>query len=445
MVEEELFSQIIDNLLDGIIIIDADKKIVYWNKWIEQTSEIEKPRAIGKSFLEIFPDLEFTRIDTSIDLAIEKSQSSFIAHIMNPIMLPLYYHNPGGAEKSRVFHNIRVTSIQTSEKVRVLLHISDETSNVRKETLLKARAAEEKILSEKLKLSAAVIANTTEGVVITDENAIVEDVNASFTEILGYKRNDMIGNHVRILKSGKHSEEFYRGLWNELNTKGQWKGEFINKKPDNSLIVVESSITEIKNSENKVTNYVNIFHDVTSRKKHEELLEKWSKTDQMTGLGNRRAFDEDIEMQWRICMRHQFYIGLIILDVDYFKKFNDNYGHKAGDDCLVKISDVLQINVRRGDDKISRYGGEEFVIILTQTSETGLEKIASSILKDVAALKIPHEGSDVAAHVTISAGISMVIPNMETSWSELLDMADQALYEAKNSGRNKFCIKKITN
>jgi|GEM_PF-1488236 len=452
MPETKLFPDIINKLLEGIVLLDCDKKIIFWNKWIEQASNIPVENAVGKSLFALFPDLEYTRIDTCIEQAIKYRQSSFISHTMNPIMLPLF-HFKDGVEKTKIFHNLRITSLESPDSgFLVMIFITDETINVLKEQLLKKRALEEKILNEKLrkeiderrqieeklKLNTLVLNNTKEGVVITNHESIIESVNPAFIQITGYTEKEAVGQHIRLLKSGKHPEEFYKSLWATINAAGHWKGEFINKKPDDSLIVVESTIDVIRNREGEIINYVSIFHDITQRKKQEEILELRSRTDSLTGLSNRRYFDEALDIQWQVCIRNHFFIGIMMIDVDFFKKYNDAYGHQSGDDCLVKISRVLQANVRRSNDIIARYGGEEFVIVLIQTSPENIREIAESIMRDVQSLKIRHSASDISEYVTISMGIASLTPTKDLSYTMLIEAADNALYLAKKSGRNRI-------
>jgi diguanylate cyclase (GGDEF)-like protein/PAS domain S-box-containing protein len=452
MLDKNIFSSIINNLFEGVILLDKNKSIVFWNKWIEQTSGILAVNAVGKPLLELFSDIQHTRIDTSIDQVVKFGQSSFISHTINPIMLPLYYFKEG-AEKTKIYHNIRITALESvGNDFIAMIYISDETGNVNKEQLLRKKALEEKklnekltkeiderrVIEEKLKLNTLIINNTRDAVVITDSRGFIESINPAFTQIAGFTAEEVVGRHIRILKSGRQSKEFYQSLWDQLNRDDYWKGEFINKKPDDSLIVVESSITAIRNREGKVVNYVSIFRDITQRKKYEEELEIQSRTDPLTGLFNRRTFDETLDLQWRICLHNGSFISVLMIDVDFFKNYNDAYGHQSGDDCLVKIAGVLRSNVRRADDIVARYGGEEFVIVLTNTNVERVNIIAESILSEIRSLNIPHSASGVANHITLSMGIATVIPTINLSPDRLIEIADNALYQAKKNGRNRI-------
>jgi len=159
--------------------------------------------------------------------------------------------------------------------------------------------------------------------------------------------------------------------------------------------------------------------------------------DGLTGIANRRDFDRTVDLEWKRCRRDKLDLSLIMLDIDYFKKFNDMYGHLAGDECLKSVVEVIKLNIKRPADKAARFGGEEFILILPETDKSGAFSIAESIRKDVISLNIPHRNSPVAEMVTISAGISSVVPDTDVMIKDLIEDADKALYRAKSNGRNR--------
>ncbi|MDJ0555865.1 MAG: diguanylate cyclase [Microcoleaceae cyanobacterium MO_207.B10] len=160
--------------------------------------------------------------------------------------------------------------------------------------------------------------------------------------------------------------------------------------------------------------------------------------DGLTQVANRRRFDEYFDQEWRRMKRENLPLSLILCDVDYFKLYNDTYGHQAGDDCLKKIANTISKVVNRSGDLVARYGGEEFAIILPNTDTEGAFTVAENILLEVQKLKIIHSKSPINKFVTISLGVSTMIPKPETSIAELISLADQALYHAKSQNRN--CI-----
>lgn len=172
-------------------------------------------------------------------------------------------------------------------------------------------------------------------------------------------------------------------------------------------------------------------------KRYRDFLEDLSLVDGLTGIGNRRRFDEFLIREWRRSRRARTPLALVLLDVDYFKAFNDHYGHATGDDCLREVAATLAMLVRRPGDLCARYGGEEFAAILPHTDLAGARTLAERIREAVLALEIPHEGSVVSPHVTVSIGIAASDPSAAEEPDDLLRDADRRLYEAKSAGRNR--------
>jgi len=167
-------------------------------------------------------------------------------------------------------------------------------------------------------------------------------------------------------------------------------------------------------------------------------LHRLAREDGLTGLANRRYFEEILEKEWRRHQREETPLGLILLDVDYFKRYNDTYGHQQGDVCLQKVASVLKAIAHRPADLAARYGGEEFALILPNTEIPGVKYLAKLINRRVAALKIPHSASDVASVVTVSIGCSVSFQSSASSMEALIKQADAALYQAKENGRNQY-------
>lgn len=167
-------------------------------------------------------------------------------------------------------------------------------------------------------------------------------------------------------------------------------------------------------------------------------LERLSMTDGLTELANRACYDRMLEKEWRRAQRDRVPLGLLMIDVDHFKAFNDNYGHPAGDACLRQIAQAVQGAVHRPYDLVARYGGEELVVLLPATPAEGCAIVARHILAEVAALGIEHKHSSTAAHVTVSIGMAIQIPEGHGGSDQLVGAADRALYAAKRNGRNRI-------
>lgn len=167
-------------------------------------------------------------------------------------------------------------------------------------------------------------------------------------------------------------------------------------------------------------------------------LEILSNTDKLTNIPNRRYFDINLIQQWQLMSRIEKPISLILCDVDYFKLYNDTYGHQAGDKCLATVAQAISNSVKRPNDIVARYGGEEFVVLLPNTNNESAVKIAKQIQDSVSSLKIIHEKSSVSSIVTLSMGISTLLVNKENSYTTLIKKSDDLLYKAKEEGRNRY-------
>lgn len=172
-------------------------------------------------------------------------------------------------------------------------------------------------------------------------------------------------------------------------------------------------------------------------------LERLATHDGLTGIPNHRRFAEFLANEWKRSARNKSPLSLILLDVDFFKKYNDGYGHQAGDDCLKKVAAVLADNVKRPTDIVARYGGEEFVIVLSETDSAGAAQVAEMVRAGVEEEKIKHEYSDANEYVTISLGCTTTIANPDSDPDLLVKSADEVLYKSKESGRNRVTVTQI--
>jgi two-component system chemotaxis family response regulator WspR len=169
-------------------------------------------------------------------------------------------------------------------------------------------------------------------------------------------------------------------------------------------------------------------------------LERLSSQDGLTGIANRRIFDEFVSKEWSRAARENDTLSLILIDIDHFKTYNDNYGHQGGDDCLRQVAQKLASTVKRPTDLVARYGGEEFAVVMPGTDMEGAKSIAASLCEGVSSMQLPHAHSSTADHVTISLGVASMAPNADGTPEQLIEKADSALYRSKESGRNQFQV-----
>jgi diguanylate cyclase (GGDEF)-like protein/PAS domain S-box-containing protein len=217
-------------------------------------------------------------------------------------------------------------------------------------------------------------------------------------------------------------------------------------KPNGEYIWVEASLRLVHDTETgKPSGILNVVRDVSERKQAEQKLqdaynavEALAITDALTGLANRRRFDQYLSAEWRRSMRDHQPLSLLMLDADKFKAYNDTYGHQRGDNCLKQIAEACMDVVSRPGDLIARFGGEEFVVVLPNTESAGALQVANEICEALRSRRLPHSGN-TAGIVTISAGCATLIPKFGRHAPELIEMADKALYRAKFNGRNQVC------
>lgn len=196
------------------------------------------------------------------------------------------------------------------------------------------------------------------------------------------------------------------------------------------------------------TAIISQFKNITARKKAEQQLEELNRSlsemariDGLTGIANRRYFDEVFEKEWRRLARDQNQpFSLILADIDFFKKFNDRYGHQGGDDCLIQVGKALKEVILRPSDLAARYGGEEFALLLPEIDLDGAGTVGERARRAILDLQVEHQDSDISAYVTLSLGGAMMIPSHENSPADLIALADKALYQAKINGRNNLTL-----
>ena len=193
----------------------------------------------------------------------------------------------------------------------------------------------------------------------------------------------------------------------------------------------------IYNEKGEIVAVVETISDLTELKNTQIQLEKLATFDGLTGIANRRHFDDQLNSIWFNTQRYKQPLSLLMLDIDYFKQFNDNYGHQDGDDCLVKVANCIDKALMRSLDMVFRYGGEEFVVLLPDTNRTGAFYMAEKIREAISAMALEHKKSKVSDVVTVSIGIATLNPGPDLKPEELVAVADTALYEAKAEGRNR--------
>jgi len=293
---------------------------------------------------------------------------------------------------------------------------------------------EKKQVEEKQQLAAKVFEDTEEGIIITDKNTMIVDINPAFSGITGYKREEAIGQTPRILSSGKQSPEFYKAMWHSLNTLGHWQGEIWNRKKTGEFYAELLSISSLTDDAGNILHYVGIFSDITNSKNQQEILEQMAHYDALTQLPNRVLLNDRFIQALAHCKRQNKLLAVCFLDLDNFKPVNDLYGHDSGDQLLIDVAHRIKAIIR-DEDTLSRQGGDEFVLLLGDIeSFSHCEKMLKRITQSLAQPYIIDRQS-----ISISASIGVTLYPIDDSDSDtLMRHADHAMYQAKTSGRNRY-------
>lgn len=292
--------------------------------------------------------------------------------------------------------------------------------------LLKAR--------EQQRLSEEILANNSEAVLITDKNNNIVSVNRAFTDITGYSEEEVVGHNPRMFASGRHDRQFFQSLWQQLAAEGLWRGEIWDKKKSGEIYPKWLHISQVRNQQGNLCNYVAIFSDLSEIRTMEEKYAHLAYHDAVTQLPNRLLLRDRFKQTQACALRENKMMALLFLDLDDFKSVNDTCGHTIGDQLLQVFARRLEASVR-DVDTVSRIGGDEFVILLAGLNSTATAAlIAKKILTE---LGKPFELGMTTLTCTSSIGIAMFpqdAPDLET----LLHMSDTSMYHAKNNGGGNY-------
>lgn len=292
----------------------------------------------------------------------------------------------------------------------------------------------QKLATEQLKLTASVFTNASEGILIADRHGTIIEVNEAFTNITGYSREDVLGYDHGKFRSSRQGPEVFKSLRKSLLRYGQWKGELWSRKKDGEAYSVWLTVTKVRSDSGKVRNYLALFSDITALKLQQEKLEHGAHFDALTNLPNRLLLSDRLQQAMTMCQRNNRSLAVLYLDLDGFKAVNDRYGHKAGDELLVGVSNRMHSALREVDT-LARMGGDEFVAVLSDIDST--QDCIQLVTRVLAACSEPVTIDGHKLAVTASIGVTMY-PQDDAEADQLMRHADQAMYEAKQSGKNKF-------
>jgi diguanylate cyclase (GGDEF)-like protein/PAS domain S-box-containing protein len=289
---------------------------------------------------------------------------------------------------------------------------------------------------EGLRLAASVFSTSQEGILISDADNLIIDVNPAFTHLTGYSREEALGRNPGFLSAGRQEPGFYAGMWQSINTTGEWQGELWNRRKTGEVFPELLSIVAVRDEQGVLQHYVGAFSDISMIKQHEEDLDRIAHYDMLTSVPNRRLLSDRLEQAIAHTRRHGKNLAVCYLDLDGFKPINDQFGHEGGDHMLVEIAKRLE-SVSRGEDTVARLGGDEFVLLWNDIASEadcihGLERILDKVAEPMLI-----DGEPVS--VSASVGVTL-FPDDDVDADSLLRHADHAMYTAKQLGKNRYQI-----
>ena len=285
---------------------------------------------------------------------------------------------------------------------------------------------------QKTKRLAQALEQTDNLLLMTDVQGKMIHVNKQLIDKTGYTKEELIGAKPSIFRSGKHTQRFYKRLWETILAENKYKNLIINRTKAGKLLYLETIITPVFDTDGQLESFVSTAQDVSYQVKNKKRLKKLAMIDTLTKTLNRYAIDKEIDYSISVAQRHGMQFSVLMIDIDYFKKINDSYGHYVGDVVLKSTSDVLRKNIRK-IDKLGRWGGEEFIIIMHASQREEASNKAEELRQLIEKNYIKGE-----YNITVSIGVTSY--DEDDTRSKLFARVDDALYRAKEEGRNRVVV-----
>lgn len=404
---QQNLSGIFDTLTDFIFILDVDGSILHYNRAVAEMLGYGPDLLKGKPVVAVHPE--------NLRQLAEESMADIIADRRLSCPLPILRANG-----EQIMVETRIANGYWDGKPALIAISQDISERLHAE--------------DRQRLAASVFDNAHEGIMITDQAGKIVEVNSTFSELTGYSRTEAIGATPDLLKSGHHNAAFYEDMWQQIRHDGYWRGEIWNRKKSGEIFVEQLNISSVRNREGAVSHYVAIFSDITLIKQHQQRLEHLAHFDALTQLPNRMLLGDRMQLAKAQTERSGKMLAVCYLDLDNFKPINDEYGHGVGDYLLIDVAQRLKTCVRAGDT-VARLGGDEFVLLITNLED--LRECDHAMGRVLGALAQPFLVSQ--RQLTISASIGVTLyPHDGSDSDTLLRHADQAMYAAKQAGRNRY-------
>lgn len=422
--------EVLDSLLDQIAVLDKDGQIIVVNKsWInfsiENNGDSDKT-GIGNNYLTVCSE----KVQDGIMQVLKGTKDHF------------NYEYPCHSDCELRWFLLRVTPIKINQNNgAVVSHVN-----------ITDRKLAEIQLERNEQLYRHIAENSTDFISLHTLDGKYTYVSPNYYRLLGYYSNEMVGRSQYDFMHDEDVEKI-KFLNDSSNTDTIDEIKTLTYRfrcKDEKYIWIESKYKKVLSMDKVSDEIICISRDVTKNKQklleleeEKKLLKKTIYTDPLTGVFNRRYFSHQLKKVYQEYIQHNNVFSLVVIDVDYFKKYNDTYGHRSGDKCLIKVADTLARGVRK-NDRVCRIGGEEFCIILPNTNKDEAVSLAKRLCREVEALKILHIESDVSNYVTVSIGVTTANISSDpvnVNQEKLFVLADKALYKSKKGGRNRVSFR----
>ena len=408
---EQQLNLVLDNINACVYIKDSDGYYTYANQALCELWQVSLSELIGKT------DAYFLNESSAQSVRLNDKYVQATGQIFQTEEKIQVRNEP----VARTYLSSKIPLQNDNDEVFAVLGVSTDISD-------RARTENE------LNLAAMVFQNSGEAILVADADNTIITVNHAFERISGYSSEEVIGQKASIMRSHLHDDEFFSEMWHSLSDDGQWRGELWNRHKNGSQYAVLATITTIFDKQGNPEKRVALYSDITEKKTKDKLIWRQANYCSLTGLPNRNLFSELLSKQIENNPRSDQGFALLFLDLDRFKEVNDSLGHHMGDKLLQIVAERLSASIRTSDS-IGRFGGDEFVILLSGISDKkDISRIATNIIESISQ---PITLGDDEFFTSISIGITL-FPENSSTVSDLLKNADQAMYAAKQNGRNCF-------
>ncbi len=413
-ISESIIATMYDNSFQFIGLLEPDGTLIKANKTSLDFVNITEESVIGKKFWNC-PWWDHSPEEQKIleQEIIKASEGTFI-HTQK-----IHFNHSG----SKIYVDFSIKPVFNSEN-RVI-YLIPEGRNITQSVINQQRITRHlNIINENVLIST------------TDLDGKIIRFSDKFKELSGFSESELLSNRHDIMKDTECDNKIYKELWETIIEGKIWSGEHKNISKNGDVFWVENVITPNLNDNGEIETYTSVYNDITSKKEIAELLI----IDVLTNIYNRRHFNDIFKNELKRSRRHGYNFVLMIIDIDYFKQYNDTYGHHEGDIALVSVANSLRNTVHRPEDFVFRLGGEEFGVITSNIQAEGIVKFANIIRTNVENLHLVHKENTCSPYLTVSIGVKNVSIECYLDYEDIYKLADDALYKAKDQGRNKVVI-----